>query len=281
VTHGDLASATAGIAAAAAWGTGDFCGGLASKRTAAIGVVVGSQLVGGIGLLALALVGREPMPPAANLVACGIAGLLGAIGLLALYRALAIGRMGVAAPVSGVLSAAVPVVAGALFQGFPGSLKLAGFALALVAVWLVARTDAARLDFGSLGLPVAAGVGFGLFITVVGHANGGAVYWPLVAARVTSLTVLTAVAMAGGRWQAIERRHLPLITLTGVFDAAGNALLVVAAQAGRLDVAAVLSSLYPAVTVVLARSILDEHLTRWQLAGLVAALGAIVVITVP
>jgi drug/metabolite transporter (DMT)-like permease len=281
MTGGDLAAAAAGLASAASWGAGDFCGGLATKRVSVDHVVIGSQVAGAIGLFILAASVHEPLPPAANLAACGLAGLSGAIGLLALYRALAIGRMGVAAPVSGVLSAAVPVVAGAFFQGLPGWLKLAGFALALVAVWLVARTDAATFDLGSLGLPIAAGIGFGLFITIVGRANGGAVYWPLVAARVTSLTVLTAIAIARGRRGAIEARHVPLIVLTGIFDAAGNAFLIVAAQAGRLDVAAVLSSLYPAGTVLLAWSILHERLTRWQLAGLAAALGAIVVITAP
>lgn len=281
MTAGDVAAVTAGLASAASWGAGDFCGGLATKRVSVSTVVVGSQLAGALGLFALAVLVGEPLPPAANLVACGAAGLSGAIGLLALYRALAMGRMGVAAPVSGVLSAAVPVIAGAFFEGLPGWLKLAGFALALVAVWLVARTEDARFDLGSLGLPIAAGICFGLFITIVGHANGGGVYWPLVAARITSLSVLTAITVAGGQHGAPEPRQLPLIILTGLFDAAGNAFLVVAAQAGRLDVAAVLSSLYPAGTVALAWTIVNEQVTRWQLAGLVAALGAIVVITVP
>jgi len=281
MTAGDFAAAAAGLASAASWGAGDFCGGLSTKRASASTVVIGSQLAGALGLFAVAAIVHEPLPPIANLVACGAAGLSGAIGLLALYRALAIGRMGVAAPVSGVLSAAMPVAAGAFFQGLPGWLKLAGFALALVAVWLVARTDDARFDLGSLGLPIAAGVGFGFFIIIVGHANGGAVYWPLVAARLTSLTVLTAIAVASGRPDLPHARQLPLIVLTGLFDAGGNAFLIVAAQAGRLDVAAVLSSLYPAGTVLLAWTILNERVTRWQFAGLVAALGAIVVITVP
>jgi drug/metabolite transporter (DMT)-like permease len=130
-------------------------------------------------------------------------------------------------------------------------------------------------------LPVVAGLGFGVFIAVIGQASGGAVYWPLVAARAASLTVLASIAATAGQRWSLEPRHAPLLALTGLFDAAGNAFLVAAAHAGRLDVAAVLSSLYPAGTVVLAASILHERLTRWQLAGLAAALGAIVVITVP
>jgi drug/metabolite transporter (DMT)-like permease len=95
------------------------------------------------------------------------------VGLLALYRALAMGRMGIAAPVSGVLSAAVPVVAGAVLEGRPGAVRLIGFALALMAVWLVSRSDDGAFCAGDLGLPVAAGLGFGLFIVIIGRASAG------------------------------------------------------------------------------------------------------------
>src|SRR5262245_42400200 len=131
------ASGGFGLASAASWGAGDFCGGLATKRVSGHAVVIGSQLVGAVSVLLLAIVTGETAPPARNLVACGAAGLAGAAGLLALYRALAIGRMGVAAPVSGVLSAAIPVVVGAFFLGLPAPLTLFGFALALVPVWLI------------------------------------------------------------------------------------------------------------------------------------------------
>ena len=116
-------------------------------------------------------------PPLANLAWCGVAGFAGAVGLLALYRALAVGRMGLAAPVSGVLSAAVPVFAGLFLDAPPGPLQFIGFALALLGVWLVARTDDARVDLGALGLPIAAGLGFGLFIVIIGRASAGAVFW--------------------------------------------------------------------------------------------------------
>ena len=138
----DIGSAAFGAACAALWGAGDFCGGLATKRTGVYAVVVGSQLCGVVALIVLAIVSHETIPPPVNLAGCGAAGVCGAVGLLALYRALAVGRMGMAAPISGVLSAAVPVVAGAMLQGVPGSLTLAGFALALAGVWLISYTDA-------------------------------------------------------------------------------------------------------------------------------------------
>ena len=277
----DIGSAAFGTACAALWGAGDFCGGLAARRTGVYAVVVGSQLCGVAALIVLAITSHEAMPPPVNLAGCGAAGVCGAVGLLALYRALAVGRMGMAAPISGVLSAAVPVVAGALLQGIPGRLTLAGFALALAGVWLVSYTDAGVFQRRALILPIVAGLGFGLFIVMIGRMSGGAVYWPLVAARVTSLSMLTMVAIVSRQPRLPGARDLPLVAMAGLFDAAGNAFLVLAAHAGRLDVAGVVSSLYPVSTVVLAVVILRERVSRWQFAGLIAAFSAIVLITMP
>jgi drug/metabolite transporter (DMT)-like permease len=272
-------SAIAGVASATSWGAGDFCGGMATKRVSAFAVVIGSQLVGAAAMLALAIATREAVPAPANLWWCGAAGLVGAVGLLALYRALAIGRMGVAAPVSGVLSAAIPVMAGAFFDGPPNRVQVGGFVLALAAVWLIARTDSRRIDPRELGLPVVAGIGFGLFIATIARASGTSVFWPLVAARAASLVLLGAITVATRQPLLPSRRDWPIVALAGLFDAGGNAFLVVAAHVGRLDVAAVLSSLYPAATVLLAFVRLHERIERWQLVGLAASLGAIVAIT--
>jgi drug/metabolite transporter (DMT)-like permease len=272
-------SAAAGLASAVSWGAGDFCGGVASKRVSSFAVVIGSQLVGAATMLALALATREPVPAASSLVWCGVAGLAGAAGLLALYRALAIGRMGVAAPVSGVLSAAIPVIAGTMFEGPPALVKQGGFVLALAGVWLVARTDSRRIDPRDLGLPVAAGICFGLFIVTIARASGASVFWALVAARAASLALIGGLAVAARQPLAPSRRDWPIVALAGLFDAGGNAFLVIAAHAGRLDVAAVLSSLYPAATVLLAFWRLRERIERWQLVGLAVSLAAIVAIT--
>jgi uncharacterized membrane protein len=254
---------------------------VATKRTGPFAVVVGSQAAGACALVLLALAIGEVLPAPRNLIWCAVGGLAGAVGLLSLYRALAIGRMGVAAPVSGVLSAGLPVAAGAILEGAPGPLTLIGFALALVAVWLIAHTEGTVVRFDQLGLPVLAGVGFGLFIVVIGRQSGGAVFWPLVAARVASLLALTTIARTTRQPAWPNTSRLPVVVLAGLFDAAGNAFLVMAAQAGRLDVAAVLSSLYPAGTVLLAWWLLRERLTRWQCAGLAASLIAIALITAP
>jgi drug/metabolite transporter (DMT)-like permease len=198
-----------------------------------------------------------------------------------LYRALAMGRMGIAAPVSGVLSAAVPVIAGALLEGRPGVFRLTGFALASIAVWLVSSTDDGAFRIRDLGLPVAAGFGFGLFIVIIGHASAGGVFWPMVAARLASLCALTLVAHFQRQPLLPARHDLSLVAVAGLFDGSGSAFLVLATHAGRLDVAGVLASLYPAMTVLLAWVFLHERISRWQLAGLALALSAIVIITLP
>jgi drug/metabolite transporter (DMT)-like permease len=268
-----------GVASAVSWGAGDFCGGLGAKRTHVFRVVIGSQLIGVVALAIAAIAFGDGLPTRESVLWSAVAGLSGAAGLLALYQALATSRMGLAAPVSGVLSAAIPVVAGSALDGLPGSLRLAGFALALIGVWLVASSEHAPFRIGDLGLPVVAGVGFGTFIIVIAWASGRGVFWPLVVARVASLSVLAIVARMRRETLLPPRGTAGIVAASGVFDAGGNAFLVLAAHAGRLDVAGVLSSLYPAITVLLAWMMLHERLTRPQLTGLVAILSAIVMIT--
>jgi len=271
-------SVVLGLASAASWGAGDFSGGLASRRAPALTVVAVSQVVGITFLVALALAIGEALPGPHQLGWAALAGASGALGLLALYSALASGRMGTAASVSGVTGAAVPVLVGSAADGPPGALRLAGFALALVGVWLLTAVDdgTGRAGLRGLALPLLSGVGLGLFLVLIHQAGGGAtVLWPLVAARAASITMLAAVGVATGRLVRPDPAALAFVTLAGLLDTGGNALFLLATHAGRLDVAAVLSSLYPASTVILACVFLGERLTRRQTAGAVAALAAI------
>ena len=270
-----LGSVALGLASAASWGAGDFAGGLASRRAPALSVVVVSQGLGIVLLVALALLVGESPPAAGQLVWAGLAGVNGALGLLALYSALASGRMGIAAPVAGVVGAVVPVVVGMGAQGSPGPLRLVGFALALVGVWLLAGGGAVGAGPKDLVLPVVAGVSFGFFLVLIHWAGDAGVLWPLTAARATSMGVLAAVGGVTRTLRIPRRSALGLTCLAGVLDTGGNAFYVLAAQVGRLDVAGVLSSLYPAATVTLAWLLLRERLTRWQAVGAVATLAAI------
>jgi drug/metabolite transporter (DMT)-like permease len=208
-----------------------------------------------------------------------LAGTLGVLGLLALYRGLATGRMGIVAPVSAVVAAMVPVLVGAALEGLPGAVQVLGFGLALVGVWLLSRPErAGSLQLNDLALPVAAGLGFGLFFVFIHQAGDAGTLWPLVAARLASVSLMLAVTRAA-RQAVLPARPLWVLTaLAGVLDAGGNAFFVLATQAGRLDVAGVLSSLYPASTVLLAWAVLRERFTRPQLAGVTAALLSVALI---
>ncbi len=225
-----------------------------------------------------ALAFREPLPPSDQSPWGVLAGLAGAVGLIGLYRALALGRMGVAAPVSAVITATVPVVVGVFVEGLPDMPQRIGFGLALIGIWLVSRTEGMRVRIGDLGLPIMAGLGFGFFLVFIGQVSDAAVLWPLVAARVASLTLMIVVATFNRRPRLPDIQALPLIALAGAMDAGGNAFFALAARAGRLDVAAVLASLYPATTVWLAWLILKERIARPQAFGIVVTLAAIVLI---
>lgn len=273
-----LAAVLLGLASAASWGAGDFSGGLAARRAPVLGVLAVGQLAGTSLVAALALVLGEATPPASAIAWSVAAGASGAVGLGALYRGLAVGRMAVVAPVSAVLSAAVPVVWGIAQEGLPPGAKLAGFALALGGIWLVARAGETGEGRAGLLLAVVAGCGFGGFLVLMHLGARGGTFWPLAAARGTSLVLALAVALARRRAFLPPRAALPVVLLSGAFDAGGNAFFVLAAQAGRLDVASVLSSMYPASTVLLAALLLRERVSRPQGVGVAAVLAAIALI---
>jgi drug/metabolite transporter (DMT)-like permease len=277
----ELAAALLGLASAASWGAGDFSGGLAARRSPLLGVLVLGQAAGTSLIAAVALLTGEGAPPASSLAWAVAAGASGAVGLGALYRGLAVGRMAVVAPVSAVLSAAIPVAWGALSEGLPPALRMAGFALGLLGIWLVARSgDAGGAGTGraGLGLALLAGVGFGGFLVFMHLGARGGTFWPLAAARATALALSLGSALARGRAWRPAMGALPLVLLSGALDAGGNALFVLASQAGRLDVAAVLSSMYPASTVLLAAALLGERVRWTQALGIAAALGSIALI---
>jgi drug/metabolite transporter (DMT)-like permease len=280
VFGGELAAVAFGLASALTWGAGDFSGGLATKRAPVFGVLAAGQLCGLALLFSLALLWGEA-PLSADAFGWGVAaGLCGMFGLWALYRALAVGQMGVVAPVSAVLTAAIPVLFSAATEGLPGALTLLGFSLALLGVWLLAGAGTSKGGRGGLGLALLAGCGFGAFFILIDRASTNAIFWPLVAARCGSLAVVLPIALARRQIGQLARRTLGLALLSGALDVAGNAFFVLATQSGRLDVAAILSSMYPASTVLLASALLGERVTRAQAIGIVAVLAAITLIAV-
>ncbi|HLI91114.1 MAG TPA: DMT family transporter [Ktedonobacteraceae bacterium] len=275
-----LATVIFGLAASLCWGSGDFSGGLASRRANASSVVLAAYAVGFVLLTALALIWREPLPGSFDVMWGALAGLAGAVGLIAFYTALSIGNMGIAAPLSAMLTAGLPVIFAAFTTGLPNPFQIGGFILALLAIGLISRPERATGRPKGIGLALVAGCGFGCFFILISRVSHGETFWPLAVARLTSVLLLLVIGLI--RRQRVQPAILtmPLVLCAGTLDAIGNAFFVLATHSGRLDVAAILSSLYPAATVLLAVLVLRERVSRIQTVGILLALLAVPLISV-
>jgi drug/metabolite transporter (DMT)-like permease len=270
------------LAAALTYGTADFCGGMATKRTvSAWPIVVVSQFVGLCVVLCLLPLVHGSGPRLHDLGWGAGGGMVGGIALLAFYRALAVGTMSIVAPVTATLSAVVPVVAGlAFFDERPATAAIVGIVAALAAVALFG-VPAEGVTIGrdaSLLLAAVAGVGFGLFFICLDRTSGHSGLWPLVAARATSTTVLGLAALAGGHRLAVSGTTRSLALVAGIFDSSANALFLVATHRGLLTIVSVLTSLYPGSTIVLAYIVLKERLRPPHLVALAVATLAVALI---
>lgn len=267
-----------GLAAAVAWGAGDFGGGLASRRVPVYGVVLVSQAAGGALCLALALILGESFPTGKDLLVCIAAGLVGGIGITMLYRGLAIGRMGIVAPITGVLAAVIPVIAGFVIQGVPPPLVIVGIVLAIVAVVLVSRVADEAGGRDGLTEALVGGTAIGLFGVAIAQLSPGELFADLTAIRlVQGVLVALIVILTRAAWRP-GRLVLPLI-LIGLLDTVGNALYLAAVQTGQLAIASVLSAMYPVATVILAAAVLREPITRNHTVGIALAAAAIALIS--
>jgi drug/metabolite transporter (DMT)-like permease len=270
-----------GIASAATWGAADFIGGLASKRTSPYRILFLAEIAGFIPFCFLAFLLREPMPSATDMLLGAGSSLLGLTGLLFLYRALADGKMTIAAPVSALFAALIPVIFGFFTLGAPSVATMTGFGFAFLAVWLISQTGMAnwRFNLMDLRLPLLSGLFFGLYFLIIHRATLNAFFWPLAAARFAGVLAFGLFALIA-RQPALPPRDLwGLCVINGVLDIGGNAFYVLAAQVGRIDVAAVLGALYPASTVLLAWIFLKERITWFQTFGVLLAFIAIVLFT--
>ncbi len=270
-----------GLASAVSWGTGDFSGGLASKRTSVYSVVILSQFVSLLLLILIALLIPEGTNTTQDMVIGGFAGVCGAAGLVALYSGLARGPMGVVAPVTAVAAAIIPVIFSTLNEGLPAMEVFVGFIIALIAVWLISQGgQEAKIHLSDLRLPIFAGFGFGIFFILIDQVSSNAILWPLVSARSASILVVFIIGMVSRNIELPVLTRLPIIALAGIFDTGGNIFFALATRVGRLDISAILGSLYPAATVVLAWIILKERLALRQWIGILLALVAVILIAI-
>ena len=273
-------SAAFSLTAVGAWGTSDFLGGLGARRANAF---LFTSIVHASGMLltaAVALAIGSPLPGSDSIRWALTAGALGGFALALFYRALASGQMGLIAPVAAVLSAGVPTIVTAFAEGFPGTRRAIGFVLAGIGVWLISRIEQQTPgELGNrpkgLGLAVLAGCGFAGFYLCIHQAGNGSALWLAVYSRLASFLVTVAIVVAGKLLRPVSRPIIGIAFAAGILDITGSVVFVRASQIGRLDAAVVLSSLYPAITVLLARIFLHEHFSRSRTIGMLAALAAV------
>jgi drug/metabolite transporter (DMT)-like permease len=273
------------LLSAITYGTGDFLGGLATRRVGSSwSVVVAGQVFGLFVAIAILPFASGSGPSAHDLAWGAAGGLAGAVALVCFYAALAMGIMSIVAPTTAACSAIVPIVVGVVRGERPSAIAFVGVVLALGAIVLfglqphehAAHSPEARRR--TLTLSLAAGVGFGIFFVFLHEAHGNTGLWPIVAARVTSLSALTLVGLATRQRLAVARPHLAIVAGAGIADTSANALYLFASRRGLLALVSVIAALYPASTIVLAVTLLRERLRRPHVVALTIAAAAVVLI---
>lgn len=277
-THSSfLMSVVLALGAALVYGVADFLGGVSSRRTAAWTVVVGAQVCGLVALLVV-----MPFLPAATVTGADLAwgaaaGLAGAVGLTQFFRGFAIGSMAVVAPISAVVSGAVPVVVGTVLGERPTVLAWIGIAVALPAIVLISRERSddrpARAD--AVIAAVVAGVAFGFFFVFIDRSGESAGVAPVATARAAAAMVMVPLGVVTARLARPDWKVAVVIAASGILDMGANVLFLYSVREGLLALGAVIVAMYPATTIVLARVVLHERLQRIQLVGLAAAAGAV------
>jgi drug/metabolite transporter (DMT)-like permease len=301
-----FAPAACSVTAVFLWGGADFAGGIGSRRANAFVLTAFSHICAFLLMLAIALTGHGAFPAGAGIVWALIAGGIGGFSLAIFYRALALGQMGLTAPIAALLGAAIPTMVDIALEGTPSRWTIAGFAVAILAVWLITRPEPAgdeslgggtssglssgsprdeassqsSSENGAAGRPAGvamaalAGVGFAGFYLCIHQASGSAA-WIATISRIGSFATTGIAVLITRAPLRLDRPRAVLGMLAGFLDISASALFIFASQRGRLDQAVVITSLYPAVTVLLARLVLKEHFSLWRFIGLLAALAAV------
>lgn len=274
------------LASAVCYGAADFLGGLTSKRASTLAIVVLSQFVGLVLLILMFPLLPAASPSTADYLWGALAGLTGGSGVALLYRALAIGVMAVVAPTTAVCAVVIPVLAAVALGDRPGSVTIGGIALAIVAIALVSQSTHpepnSEKKTGSRGTAVSlallAGVVIGFFYLALAQTSDGAGLWPLVAARIVSVVLFAVMALLTSQSLRVPAGIRATVVAGGALDMFANFLYLIATRSGPLSVVVTLASLYPASTVLLARVVLHERLSRLQWLGVLCAMVAVALI---
>jgi uncharacterized membrane protein len=271
-------AAALALAAAASWGVGDFFGGLKSRSLNPVAILIVAQPIG-LTLLAIWVAVRGQGPPGSSVLWACLAAVLGTTGLIAFYKGMAAGALSIVAPIAGA-GAAIPVIWGLAHGDHPSGYQELGFAAALIGVVLASferRPEAARLAAG-VGWAVIAMLAFGAYYIPMHQASHGDFLWAAFVFRLTS-TTLIAAAWLVLRPPSARRADLPVLASIGILDTGGNVFFAAASAKGLVSVVSILASLYPVVTVLLARAVLHERVHRSQELGIALALAGIVLIS--
>jgi drug/metabolite transporter (DMT)-like permease len=270
----------AGLASALIWGTGDFVGGVAASRSSQFKVLAVSALAGICVIIPAVIFAGESFPTAETIAWSLAAGISGAIGIAALYQGLARGEAATVAPTSAVVAAAVPVFVGSLLESLPAPSDMAGILFGLAGIWLVSSTSSGRLApaRSEMTLGILAGAGFGGFFILIAQVDEAALFSPLVFVKLAAL-IFGVIVLQIQRKGLPSLSENPLALLSGVLDTGGNLFFLMAARATSLAVAAVLASMYPAVTVALSVVILHQPVNRRQGLGVILCVGAVALIS--
>jgi len=280
-----LAPAAYSVTAVFLWGTSDFAGGYGARRANAFVLTAFSHVCAFGLMLAVSLAQHGAFPSRTSILWALAAGAVGGFSLSLFYRALALGQMGLTAPISALIGAAIPTLVDIAIEGAPSRWTIGGFVLAIVAIWLITRPEGVdkseeadkKDDSGKpagVGMAALAGVGFAGFYLCIHQASGGPA-WIACISRIGSFAATAGAVVATRAPLRLDAPRAALGMFAGCLDITASALFIFASQRGRLDEAVVITSLYPAVTVLLARLVLKEHFSPWKVVGLLAALASV------
>lgn len=274
-----FAPAASSVAAVFLWGVSDFAGGCGARRANTYVLTAFSHLCAFALMLLIAINQHGLFPDRRSIFWAVTAGALGGFSIAIFYRALASGHMGLAAPVSALLGAAIPTLIDIALEGAPSRWSILGFALAIIALWLITRPESPAENDESghprgVAAAALAGVGFAGFYLCI-HQASGSPTWVAAISRIGSLTATSIAVFATRAPLKLNGAATVLGAFAGWLDIIASALFIFASQHGRLDEAVVITSLYPAITVLLARIVLKERFSRWKFVGLLAALAAV------
>ena len=269
------------LSSAAVWGSGDFTGGQAARKSHQYQVLMLAALSGMVVLAVGAIIRGEGIPSGRSILWAVLAGSAGALGMAALYRALSLGHTASVAPTSAITCAALPVIFGLITAGLPTTAQLAGFGLAFIGIWLVSRSTSAGEESFKEGMILSflSGIGFGGFFIFIALVDKGQVFIPVLVAR-TGTLVISFILLGVKHLRVPGIASNPLAMLAGALDTGGNVFYLLATRFTRLDIAALLSSFYPAMTVILALIILKEKVSRTQWLGMAVCLASLAFMTV-